>query len=622
MRKLYLHILFLFLIISSSYYTQTATNPSVNSNAMVENNPVSNAFRAYINSGSHVFNGSCCGQQGGSSKKVVVTYESLNLTLTSQLISELKNSTSTYSDGGTAPNLLSFNGGINVGDVVNVYMVYLNDNINRRSNYAEIEFEGEILAVGMDWQHTLWFSGLNNPNLASSDYPRWSWANDDNKAGKFEDRKFEPNSYSSGNFQNAWDNQNTSKDWFQLVDVNGSVRSPNYNGGNAIKKFRLGCSNGAKGDFFRIITTVACQEPTGAGSIGNPQSNCGSFNPSTITNTSSGSGGSGGTATYFWQYSTSSSFGPWTSIGSSNSTTYNPTTISQTRWYRRGYYRCNSSAAVYTGPVAMTVNSNPTASASASSTTICSGNSTTLSSSGSTSGSTYQWRISGNSTLLSNFSSFTVSPTSTTVYQLTVTKNGCSSTDNVTVTVNTCCTEPTNAGSIGNDQSNCGAFDPAALVSLSSPSGGSGGTLTYFWQSASSSSGPWSTISSASSVTYDPPTISQNTWYRRGVYRCNISNAVYSNTVRKSANSNPPATASATSTFICSGSSTTLSSNTASNLTYEWRIDGNSTVLSTSSSYTVSPTSTTVYELTVTRYSCTSTNNITCLLYTSPSPRD
>ena len=65
--------------------------------------------------------------------------------------------------------------------------------------------------------------------------------------------------------------------------------------------FQIGCKNGKKGDFFRVITRVSCQEPTGSGSIGNPQSGCGGFNPSTITNTSSGSGGSGGTATYFWQ---------------------------------------------------------------------------------------------------------------------------------------------------------------------------------------------------------------------------------------------------------------------------------------------------------------------------------
>ena len=87
----------------------------------------------------------------------------------------------------------------------------------------------------------------------------------------------------------------------------------------------MGCKNGKKVTFFRIITRVSCSEPTGAGSIGNPQSGCGSFNPTTITNNSSGSGGSGGTATYFWQNSTSSSSGPWTTIsGNSNNSTYNP----------------------------------------------------------------------------------------------------------------------------------------------------------------------------------------------------------------------------------------------------------------------------------------------------------
>jgi hypothetical protein len=72
MHILYLHILFLFLVISPSYYTQTATNPSVNSNAMVENNPTPNAFYAQI-TGTHSFTTSCCGQQGGSSEKVVVS---------------------------------------------------------------------------------------------------------------------------------------------------------------------------------------------------------------------------------------------------------------------------------------------------------------------------------------------------------------------------------------------------------------------------------------------------------------------------------------------------------------------------------------------------------------------
>ena len=78
--------------------------------------------------------------------------------------------------------------------------------------------------------------------------------------------------------------------------------------------FQMGCKNGKKVTFSELLQEYHVQEPTGSGSIGNPQSGCGSFNPTTITNNSSGSGGSGGTATYFWQYSTSSSSGPWTTI--------------------------------------------------------------------------------------------------------------------------------------------------------------------------------------------------------------------------------------------------------------------------------------------------------------------
>ena len=93
----------------------------------------------------------------------------------------------------------------------------------------------------------------------------------------------------------------------------------------------------------------------------------------------------------------------------------------------------------------MTVNPIPTASASASPTSICSGESTTLSAT-IVSGASYEWRISGSSTVLSNSSTYSPSPTSNTTYELTVTDaNGCSNTDNVTITVGT---EITGAGSV------------------------------------------------------------------------------------------------------------------------------------------------------------------------------
>ena len=288
--------------------------------------------------------------------RVICTYEAVNLSLTSTIITELNNSTTYFTSGnGYTGNLLEYNGGLNVGDVVNVYMIYLNDNSNYRStsDAPKFTFSEDIVAIGYDWNHTLWFTGSR---FGTSSYPRYVNASD---IGKFKDRRFEPSNGTNDadyNGYNSGFNSTGSGDWFRVLTSSSSNnnRSPGYNG--TLKTFQLGCKNGAKGDFFRIITKVSCSEPTGAGSIGNPESNYGSFNPTTITNTSSGLGGSGGTPTYFWQKSTTSNSSNFSTISGPTSTTYNPpSTISQTTWYRRGYYRCNSSAALYSNVIAKTV---------------------------------------------------------------------------------------------------------------------------------------------------------------------------------------------------------------------------------------------------------------------------
>ena len=165
MKRLHFKLFILALLSNVMLFSQTATDPLTNSNAIVDNNPSQNAFYAQITPGSnHSFNTSCCGNDDWPDERVIVTYEKLNLTLTNANINELKNSTSTYSDGGTAPDMLEYGAGLVVGDVVNVYMVYLNNDVNRRGSasgnnygggvhYGEVTFEGDILAVGFDWQH-------------------------------------------------------------------------------------------------------------------------------------------------------------------------------------------------------------------------------------------------------------------------------------------------------------------------------------------------------------------------------------------------------------------------------------------------------------------------------------
>ena len=70
--------------------------------------------------------------------------------------------------------------------------------------------------------------------------------------------------------------------------------------------------------------TIGGSEPNFGGQINGAEQQCTAFNPGNIISSIDGSGGSGGTPTYFWEYSTTSNTGPWTSISSSNSSSYDP----------------------------------------------------------------------------------------------------------------------------------------------------------------------------------------------------------------------------------------------------------------------------------------------------------
>ena len=131
-----------------------------------------------------------------------------------------------------------------VGETVNVYLVYLNTNVSRRdtSDAGEITFETDILAVGLDYTHTLYFVDSLFP------YNNYPSENDDNRPleypGKFNDRGPEFPAQEEGSdktiFANSWTDPESGKDWFK---ISGDRRI-----------ITLGCDNGDKGDFVRIIT--------------------------------------------------------------------------------------------------------------------------------------------------------------------------------------------------------------------------------------------------------------------------------------------------------------------------------------------------------------------------------
>ena len=77
------------------------------------------------------------------------------------------------------------------------------------------------------------------------------------------------------------------------------------------------------------------------------------------------------------------------------------------------------------------------------------------------------------------------------------------------------CTNPTSGGTIAADQTGATPFDPALITSSASPTGHTG-TLEVKWQkSTTSSTDGFADIASSTDLTYNPGSITQDTWYKR-----------------------------------------------------------------------------------------------------------
>ncbi|MDZ4822535.1 MAG: hypothetical protein SH856_03665, partial [Flavobacteriales bacterium] len=88
------------------------------------------------------------------------------------------------------------------------------------------------------------------------------------------------------------------------------------------------------------------------------------------------------------------------------------------------------------------------------------------------------------------------------------------------------CNNVTNAGSIGVDQTGCTPFDPATITSIADPTGGSGALeiIWVYWNASTN----WNltTISGATSLTYNPGPVTEDTYFRRCSRRAGCSDYV------------------------------------------------------------------------------------------------
>jgi len=228
-----------------------------------------------------------------------------------------------------------------------------------------------------------------------------------------------------------------------------------------------------------------------------------------------------------------------------------------------------------TATVIVTVNTLPTVSASSSASAICTGSSATLSASGAVN---YSWDSGQSGAVIS------VTPTSNTTYTVTGTdNNGCTNTAIVNVNVNPI---------------------PSVNISTANSTICSGTSITL--QTSGASTYLWDNASTNGQLTVSPTT---NTTYQ--VTGTDSNGCTNTANIAITVNAIPPVSITSSDTIVCLGSSTTLTASGAD--TYLW-----SNGL-TSPSITVSPTSTTSYNVIGTSSGCSS-NAIVQTLTVLPLP--
>lgn len=251
------------------------------------------------------------------------------------------------------------------------------------------------------------------------------------------------------------------------------------------------------------------------GEIAGDEVQCGVYDPAMITNVFAPKGANN--VSYRWEASTSSAQGPWMPIINQTGATLDPVLVSQTTWYRRIATQegCDDFAS---NVVVKKVDEKPIASFEVPS-KICAGSTTTLAITSPQDGAKYSWTLEGAESTSAEGTSVEVKWMAAGMYDVTVvaTLGSCETQLTRTVEVEDCCDNVVDGGEIAEDETGCGPFDPAEIVSVKPATGGSG-VLEYLWMSTTDVSLPlsqWDIIENSNGENYDPGKITETTFYIR-----------------------------------------------------------------------------------------------------------
>ena len=336
-------------------------------------------------------------------------------------------------------------------------------------------------------------------------------------------------------------------------------------------------ANGCGDSSDVTITAIALT----SGAIGPDQTICVGDAAATINSTAAPTGGSGNYV-YTW-YQTVDLNVAYSLVANASQASYTPTNVAATTYFKRR--ATDSDISEETSVVTLTVVPDPTISVTAASRYMPPAGTQTLSALGA---STYSWTPTVTPIDAANSQvTITGAGAGTTTYTAQGTDiNGCIGSDTVNIFVRNI-----TPGTIGSDETLCEGVIPTTIAGGLS-SGGSG-VFTYQWES-SSDNVTWADITGeiAQNLVFST-SLAATTYFRRKTIDQTVE--VVTNIIKVTVNPKPTMSIATDSgdSSLCAGNSMLLTATGAT--TYSWTLGA--TVLGTSGTLTVSPTTTTTYDV-------------------------
>ncbi|MDR1793594.1 MAG: T9SS type A sorting domain-containing protein [Bacteroidales bacterium] len=337
-----------------------------------------------------------------------------------------------------------------------------------------------------------------------------------------------------------------------------------------IVRYLLDTNSDAIADDSNIIANITVYPQIVAATIGNTQTICYNSVPANLNIQTAATGGNGIFSNQWQIYNA----GNWTDITGQTGNTYQPPTLTVTTQYRLKNVSAFGCGTVYSNSITINVHSPLNVGTITGTQAICYNTAPSLFSfstnpSGAGNSYTYQWQNSNNGVSFTNILSATnttyqaTNLTDTTYYRLVVWSSICGNADTSNI-VSVAVRPQFMTGQIAGNDTICYNTVPNLLTNIQNCSGGDG-VYSYQWQN-STDSVTFNNISGATNQNYQPPTLTQTTFYRLCYTSGNNCGTVYSNIIKvKVFPDVAPATIGSNQTICHSSIPTLLSIQTVAN---------------------------------------------------------